>query len=87
MYLGSIINEQGGLDADIKASIGKSGTTIPQLKNIWNSKQLSGSIKVSIFNRNVKTVLLYGAEMWRTATTIIKTAIYANYLTSIGRVP
>ncbi|VDO85330.1 unnamed protein product [Schistosoma curassoni] len=31
-YLGSIIDEQGGSDA---------GTAFLQLKNIWNSKQLS----------------------------------------------
>ncbi|VDO89412.1 unnamed protein product, partial [Schistosoma curassoni] len=43
-----------------------------QLKNIWNSKQLSTNIKVRIFNTNFKAVLLYRAETWRTTTTIIK---------------
>ncbi|VDP33385.1 unnamed protein product [Schistosoma curassoni] len=43
------------------------------MKNIWNSKQLSTNIKVRIFNTNVKAVLLYGAETWRTTTTTIKT--------------
>ncbi|VDO57151.1 unnamed protein product [Schistosoma margrebowiei] len=28
--------------------------------------------QVTIFNTNIKTVLLYGAETWRTTTTIIK---------------
>ncbi|VDO86082.1 unnamed protein product [Schistosoma margrebowiei] len=45
-----------------------------QLKNIWKSRQLSSNIKVRIFNTNVKTVILYGAETWRTSTTIIKKA-------------
>ncbi|VDP24249.1 unnamed protein product [Schistosoma margrebowiei] len=40
-YLGSIIDEQGGSDADVKARIGKARTAFLQLKNIWNSKQLS----------------------------------------------
>ncbi|VDO83594.1 unnamed protein product [Schistosoma margrebowiei] len=71
-YLGSIIDEQGGSDADVKARIGKARTTFLQLKNIWNSKQLSTNIKVTIFNTNVKAVLLYGAETWRTTTTTIK---------------
>ncbi|RTG85420.1 uncharacterized protein DC041_0004739, partial [Schistosoma bovis] len=35
---------------------------LDSLMNIWNSKQLT----------NVKTVLLYGAETWRTTITIIK---------------
>ncbi|VDP28812.1 unnamed protein product [Schistosoma margrebowiei] len=71
-YLGSIIDEQGGSDADVKARIDKAKAALLQLKNIWNSKQLSTNIKVTIFNMNVKAVLLYGAEIWRTTTTTIK---------------
>ncbi|VDP22056.1 unnamed protein product [Schistosoma margrebowiei] len=40
-YLGSIIDEHGGSDADVKARIGKARAVYLQLKNIWNSKQLS----------------------------------------------
>ncbi|VDP81394.1 unnamed protein product [Schistosoma mattheei] len=71
-YLGSIMDERGMSDADIKSRIGKARTSFLQLKNIWNSKELSNNIKVTIFNTNVKTVLLYGAGTWRTTTTIIK---------------
>ncbi|VDO88255.1 unnamed protein product [Schistosoma margrebowiei] len=41
------------------------------VKNIWNSKQLSISSKVRIFNSNIETVLLYGAKTRKTTTTII----------------
>ncbi|VDP10273.1 unnamed protein product, partial [Schistosoma margrebowiei] len=44
-YLGSVIDEQGGSDADVKARIGKTRAAFLQLKNIWNSKQLSTNIK------------------------------------------
>ncbi|VDO54334.1 unnamed protein product [Schistosoma margrebowiei] len=71
-YLGSIINELAGSDADVNARIGIARTAFPQLKNIWNSKQLSTNIKVRIFNNNIKAVLLCGAETWRTTTTTIK---------------
>ncbi|VDO60724.1 unnamed protein product [Schistosoma margrebowiei] len=40
-YLGGIIDEHGGSDADVKAQIGKSRAASLQLKNIWNSKQMS----------------------------------------------
>ncbi|VDO92612.1 unnamed protein product [Schistosoma margrebowiei] len=70
--LRNIIDEQGGSGADVKARIGKARTAFLQLKNIWDSKQLSTNIKVRIFNTNAKAVLLYGAETWRTTTTIIK---------------
>ncbi|VDO49368.1 unnamed protein product [Schistosoma margrebowiei] len=71
-YLGSIIDEQGGSDADVKARVGKVRAAYLQLRNIWNSKQLSTNTKVRIFNTNVKTVLLYGPETWRTTKAIIQ---------------
>ncbi|VDP41662.1 unnamed protein product [Schistosoma margrebowiei] len=40
-YLGSIIDEHGGYDADVKARIGKARAAYLQFKNICNSKQLS----------------------------------------------
>ncbi|VDP82740.1 unnamed protein product [Schistosoma mattheei] len=39
-YLGSIIDEHCGSDADMSAQIGKARAVYLQLKNIWNSKQL-----------------------------------------------
>ncbi|VDO83872.1 unnamed protein product [Schistosoma margrebowiei] len=70
-YLGSIIDEQGGSDADVKAQTVKARAAYLQSKNIWNSKQLATNTKVRIFNTNVKTVLLYGAETWRITKAII----------------
>ncbi|VDO83199.1 unnamed protein product [Schistosoma margrebowiei] len=40
-YLGSIIDEQGGSDTDVKARIVKAWVAFLQLKDIWNSKQLN----------------------------------------------
>ncbi|KAK4467973.1 hypothetical protein MN116_000243 [Schistosoma mekongi] len=71
-YLGSIIDEKGGSDADVKTRIGKARAAFLQLKNIWNSKQISTNLKVRLFNSNVKTVLLYGAETWRITANIIR---------------
>ncbi|VDP04016.1 unnamed protein product [Schistosoma margrebowiei] len=77
--MGSIIDEQGGSDADVKARIDKSRAAYSQLRNVWNSKQLSTNTKVRIFNTNVKTVLLYGAETWRTTKAIIqKIQVFIN---------
>ncbi|VDP54028.1 unnamed protein product [Schistosoma mattheei] len=77
-YLG-IIDEHGGSDADVKARIGKARVAYLQLKDIWNSKQLSTNTKVKIFNTNDKTVLLYGAETWRTTKAIIqKIQVFIN---------
>ncbi|VDO52546.1 unnamed protein product [Schistosoma margrebowiei] len=51
--LDSIIDKQRGSDADVYVRIGNVKTTFTQLKNIWNSKQLSTNIKVRIFNMDV----------------------------------
>ncbi|VDP18905.1 unnamed protein product [Schistosoma margrebowiei] len=42
-YLGSIIGEHGVSYADANAWIGKARVAYLQLKNIWNSQQLSTS--------------------------------------------
>ncbi|VDP42480.1 unnamed protein product [Schistosoma curassoni] len=74
-----IIDEHGGCNADVKAWIGKARAAYLQLKNIWNSRQLSTNTKVRILNTNIKTVLLYGAETWRTTKAIIqKIQVFIN---------
>ncbi|VDO87542.1 unnamed protein product [Schistosoma margrebowiei] len=70
---GSIIDEHvDGSDADVKALISKARTPHLQMKNIWDSKQLSTKTKVRIFNINVKTVLLDGVVTWRITKAIIQ---------------
>ena len=65
-YLGSIIDIQGGTDADIKARIGKARVAFNQMKKVWSCSNLTLKTKVRIFNTTVKPVLMYGAETWRT---------------------
>ena len=78
-YLGSIISNQGGTDADVKARIGKARTAYLLLKNIWRSREIHQHTKIRIFNSNVKSVLLYGAETWRTIkTTTNKVQTFIN---------
>ncbi|VDP71814.1 unnamed protein product [Schistosoma mattheei] len=71
-YLCSIIDEHGGSDTGVKARISKARAVYLQLKNIWNSKQLSTNTNVRIFNTNVNTVLLYESETWTTTKVIIQ---------------
>ena len=64
-YLGSIISTDNSGQKDIKARFNKARFTFSRLKNIWKSKQYNLKTKVRIYNSNVKSVLLYGAEYWR----------------------
>ena len=36
------------------------------LKKVWTSKEVSTETKMRIFNSNVKSVLFYGCETWKT---------------------
>ncbi|VDP17706.1 unnamed protein product [Schistosoma margrebowiei] len=57
-YLGSIIDEHGGSDADVKARIGKARAAYLQLRNIWNSKQLSTNTKAKGKEEDQRTITL-----------------------------
>ena len=76
-YLGSNVDQQGGTDADIRIRIGKARTAFHQLKNVWRSTVLSTKTKLRIFNSIVKSVLLYGAETWRTTVANTKKYVFA----------
>ena len=71
-YLGSLVDTQGGNEAVVKARIGKARVAFLKLKNILDSNILSMHHKMRIFNTNVKAVLLYAAETWRTTVTTTK---------------
>jgi Domain of unknown function (DUF6451) len=68
-YLDSIVNKTCVTEANVRARIGKARAAFLQLKNICNSRVISLETKYKIFSSNLKSVLLYGAEMWRTTTT------------------
>ncbi|VDO90203.1 unnamed protein product [Schistosoma curassoni] len=87
-YLSNITDEHSRSDAAVKARIYKGRATFLHLKNIWNSKQLSTNTNVRILSTNVKTVLLYCAETWRTTKAIShKIQVFINsYLCKILRI-
>ena len=70
VYLGSVVDYQGGTDRDVTARIGKARAAFVMLKNIWASGGISMRTKLCIFNSNVKSVLLYRCETWRTTQTM-----------------
>ena len=68
-YLCSIVTKDGWTEADITDWIGKARAAFKQLKNVWRSGDLSRKTKIRIFNSNVKSVLYYGSETWKTSIT------------------
>ena len=68
-YLGSVVSKDGGADEDIKSRISKARHVFRTLTPIWRPSTLSLLNKIRIFNTNVKSVMLYGSETWRTTKT------------------
>ncbi|XP_019643717.1 PREDICTED: uncharacterized protein LOC109484795 [Branchiostoma belcheri] len=66
VYLGSVVDRQGGTDRDVTARIGKARAAFIMLRKVWASRGIRRATKLRIFNSNVKSVLLYGSETWRT---------------------
>ena len=69
-YLGSIIDNTGGTEANAMAHIWKAQIAFSALNKIWRSSVYSMQTKLCIFNTNVKAVLLYGCETWKNSKSI-----------------
>ena len=50
----------------MKMEIGKARGAFIMLKKMWTSKGVSTETRMRIFNSNVKSVLFYGCEKWKT---------------------
>jgi hypothetical protein len=70
VYLGSIIDNTGGTEADIATRIRKAQSAFSMLSKIWKSAAYSTQTKLRICNTNVKAVLLYGCETWKNSRSI-----------------
>ncbi|CAH8654734.1 unnamed protein product [Schistosoma guineensis] len=85
-YVVSVIDEHGGSHADVKVLIGKPRTAYLQLKNIWNSKQLSGfSIQMS---KQFYCIERKPRELPQPSSTRYKcflTVAYVKYFASVGQ--
>ena len=76
VYLGSVLDELDGTEADIKRRLALARFAFIRLPTIWRLR-FSQKTKLRILNSNVLSVLLYGAEMWRvTATDLNKLVVF-----------
>ena len=79
IYLGSIVDTRGGTEADVKTIIRKARAAFHILRNVWKSRIIGKTTKIRLFNTNVKSVLLHGAETWRmNKTTLERIQTFVN---------
>ena len=64
-YLGSTMDESGGVDPEVASRIKKAGASFALLKSrVWTRKDLSQKLKGRVFQAVVMSSLCYGAETW-----------------------
>ena len=70
-YLGKArVVTTGDCHQEINTRISKANKTSAMLRPVWRTTNLSVHTKIKIFRCNVLSVLLYGAERWKTTVTI-----------------
>ena len=70
-YLARTVSTTGGTGDDVEARIGKARVAFNILQKIWKSRDKTTSVKLQLFNSNVKSVLLYGSDAWRTSKSML----------------
>ena len=71
-YLGSVVSESGRTEEDVASRIKKANRVYVQLYPVWRNHNISKEVKIQIFNTNVKSVLLYACETWKTSNQITR---------------
>jgi len=70
----------------IKARIQKARRAFGLLSRVWSSIAYNTNTKLRIFNTNVKSVLLYGCETWKTTKSSSRTLqVFVNKYAFSGR--
>jgi len=64
------VSESGGTEEDVASRIKKANGVFVQLYPVWRNLHISKEVKIRIFNTNVKSVLLYACETWKTTNQI-----------------
>jgi len=64
------VSENGGTGEDVGSRIKKANDVFVQLYPVWRNHNISRRVKIRIFNTNVKSVLLYACETWKTTNQI-----------------
>ena len=63
-YLGATLTKDGRSTAEIKIRHAIVTASMPKLKKIWSSKDVSFSTKIKLYKTLVLSTLLYGCESW-----------------------
>ena len=72
LYLGALLDKEGGATKDIQQRLSKAEQTFYRLRRIWNSSEIRRKTKIQLFKTIVRAVLMYGCEAWKLTKTEAK---------------
>jgi hypothetical protein len=69
VYIGSV-SVNTGTEEDVASRIKKANGVFVQLYPVWRYHNISNGVKIRIFSTDMKSVLLYACETWKTTNQI-----------------
>jgi hypothetical protein len=72
VHLRSVVSVNRGTEEDVTSRIKKANGVFVQLYPAWRNHNTSKGVKIRIFNKNVKSILLYAYETWKTTNQITR---------------
>ena len=66
------MSECGGTEEDVASRIKKANGEFVQMYPVWRNLNISKEVEMWIFSTNVKSVLLYACETWKTTNQITR---------------
>jgi len=72
VYLGRMVSVNGWTEENVASRIKKANGVFVQLYPVWRNHNISKGVKTRIFSTNVKSVLLYACETWKTTSQITR---------------
>jgi len=72
VYLESVVSVRRGTEEDVASRIKKANGVFVKLYPVWRNLNISQEVKIRTFNTNVKSVLLYACETWKTTNQITR---------------
>jgi hypothetical protein len=67
-----VVSVNRGTEDDIASRIKEANGVFVQLYPVWRDHNISKGVKIRIFNTDVKSVLLYGCETWKTINQVTR---------------
>jgi len=72
VYPRSVMSENGRTEEDVASRTKKANGVFVQLYPVFRNIFISKAFKIRIFNTNLKSVLLYSCETWKTTNQITR---------------